>query len=828
LQRNSGLASDAVKRALVLLLIALACAVSAAAQPRPINDAERAAVAAVAAFLDGGPGALHARLAPDAPLRSLADAEALREIHVRMGPRAGARWTLQTVRGSADEAAFRVTFPSGYEDGLLFRMKNGAVRELLTLVEIANTAPARTDKQPSARRKPALLAAIALALIAAFFRRTRILFAVLAVTALVLGMYVPAEKARLPFMELRELIPLREALARGDEPPASAPNEIARLWILESGAPGVLPGAASSQLAELIRARIAIARDDKDAARRAFDRVMAMKPQRDDLALEAMASLDGYTFAGSRDAAFYYDAAKKTTDAEVAQRELRVAWKLRPRPREELVREPRLFPLLHDVRAMSMVSLLGAQEPLQRPTSLGSSPIALPPNAKTFVCGEFLRIESGNAALDVPGGAPLAPNDARAVPATYWSRQEDAAALRDAQSLLELPARATTPAARTRVLRAADALANHNRWRELVTLTEDITPRTETVPPELLVLRLRALLRAGRANDARALAEGDAVQALMKRSTYPATLISVADAMANIGQHDAAARLYQAVQSPTHAALVAGRLRQLELRRALATTGTTIQTAHFDVRHAQTMNPAIASRIGELLEAELARLQQKLPAANPRRITVNVLSWEDFRGNITGSDHILGLYDGEILFPFAVVQQFKPEVVAIITHELTHALVAEATGDNAPRWFQEGLAQRMELVPHQENAFNSRNAQLVLPVSLIDAVMENAIDPFTMEHGYTVAQTFIRFLEARYGDRAIATLIAEFAKGRNTDDALTTLTGKSADELNRDFRAWGFANNGNFTSSQPWPYTNLYSPGVDPRIREGFSWRKRP
>jgi hypothetical protein len=687
------------------------------------------------------------------------------------------------------------------------------------------------------RTKPLLFAAIVLALLAAFVRKARIVCALLAIGTLGIALYEPAPEQARGFAELRELEPLRVALARGDKPPAQAAqpvNDIAQLWILQSGAPGLLSRASASQLAELVRARIALAADKKEDARAAFDRALSIGPLRDDLLLEAASSLEGYRgnerFTGSRDAALYYDRAMQAAadgDAEQAQRELRVAWMLKPRPREELVREARLLPLLHDVRALSMVSLLAAQEPLQRSPSTATTPAAFPASANAFVCGEFLRVEIGDAWLDVPGGAALAPKNARLVPATYWKAQEDAAALRDAQSLLALPARATTPAARTRVLRAADALANHNRWRDLLTLTNDITPHAENVAPELLVLRLRALLRADRIDDARALASGDAVRALMKRGTYPATLISVADAMANIAQHELAAEIYRAVQSPKHAALVAGRLRQVELRRALAATGITIRTPHFDVRHAPTMNPAIASRIGELLEAELARVQQRLAVPNPRRVLVNVLFWEDFRGGITGSDHILGLYDGEILFPFAVVQQFKPVVVAVIAHELTHALVAQATGDNAPRWFQEGLAQRMELVPQHENAFNGRAPELVLPVPLIDAVMENAIDPYTMGHGYVVAQTFIRFLEANYGDTAIPTLIAEFAKGRNTDDALNALTGKSLDALNRDFRTWGFSNNANFTNTEPWPYSHLYSPGIDPRIREGFVWGRR-
>jgi hypothetical protein len=32
---------------------------------------------------------------------------------------------------------------------------------------------------------------------------------------------------------------------------------------------------------------------------------------------------------------------------------------------------------------------------------------------------------------------------------------------------------------------------------------------------------------------------------------------------------------------------------------------------------------------------------------------------------------------------------------------------------------------------------------------------------------------------------------------------------------------------GQRVSDEPWPYGQWYSPGVDPRIREGFRWGKR-
>ncbi|MDQ3282757.1 MAG: hypothetical protein M3Q69_15245 [Acidobacteriota bacterium] len=844
---------------LVALVVALVVALAASADPRPISDAERAAVTIAADFLARGPQALLASLAPAAPLRALPQADALRELAARTGPREQAKWTLHTVQNSASDVAFRVTFRSGYEDGLLFRMRRvggrWVVHDVLTLAE--EPGGPRTVERPETRRAartPLLIAAILLAAFAALIRsRLRILSTVcvlLAIAALGLAAMNPIALQRvvappakpLGFVELRDLVPLRNALARGDEPRmprdlSAEARDVALLWMLQSGAPVTVPGTdadpigglasvARTQLAEIVRARIALAHNDEAGARRAFDRALALPPLRDDILLEAAASLDGYRgverFNGSRDAGLYYDRAMQAAangSIDQAQQELRTAWMLEPRTREELVREPRLFALLHDVRTMSMVSLLGTSEPLVRSATLSRTPIVLPPNAQSFATGELLRIRIGSATLDVPGGATLAPRSARVVPATFWKHEEDAAALRDAQSLLELPARATKPASRKRVLHAADALANHNRWRDVVTLTEDITPKTDAVSPELLVLRLRALLRSDRSGDARALAAGDAVKQFMQQSSYPATLISIADALANIGDYDTAANLLGGVHAKEYAELASARLRQIDLRRALAQQGIVIQTAHFDIRHDPGMNPAIAARIGDLLEAELARLRTKLGLPEPRRIPVNVLFWEDFRNDITGTDHILGLYDGEILFPFAIVQQFRPEVVSIITHELTHALVAQATSDNAPRWFQEGLAQRMELVPQKENAFHGTAPELVLPLPLLDAAMANGVDPIAVQHGYKVAQTFVRYLEAR--PQTVNMLITEFAKGRNTDDALSAVTGKSMDELNRDFRVWGFSNSANFVNDEPWPYREFYSPGIDPRIREG-------
>jgi hypothetical protein len=732
-----------------------------------IGGSDRAAAEVAAEYLANGPAALYERLSLDAPLRALPRQDALAEIAVRTGPREGATWTLQTTSGGrAGDVAFRVTFPSGYEDGLLLRMKGGSLQEVLTLAE----DPMRRRAPPPPRRRAPLhsalvAAAFVLTIVATLIvRRTR----VIAVIALLLGAVAfflalviprPAQSQRsLAFQELRSLLPVREALARGDKPLLSpnldAPTrDVALLWILQSGATATVPpnwlmALPRSPLAEVIRARIALTNGRTADAKSAFTRALAIQPWRDDIAFEALPLLDDVR--GSRDPRLHYARAIRDASPDA----LRVAWSLAPVPREQLVREPRLLPLLRDARMIAMVSLYATEEPAPRSPQLGSAPLSWPSNARALATGGFLRVEIGNAALEIPGGAALAPPNARLVPAR-------AAATRNTNAL---------------------------------------------------VLRIRELLRNDRSAEARALAES---------AQDPSTILAVADAIANDrASGDTAEKLYRSVKADD-------RLRHLALRRTLATNGITIATPHFDVRHDPAMNPAIAARIGELLEAELARVQQKLATKPPRRVAVNVIYWDDFRQGIPGGDHILGLYDGEILLPFAVVNQFKPELVAIITHELTHAVIAQATSDHAPRWFQEGVAQRMELVPQHDNAFHETNPELVLPLALLDAVMENTADLALTKDGYRVSQTFIRFLESRHPD-AVATLVAAFAAGKNSDEAITALTGKSLDALTRDFRAWGFANSANFTNDEPWPYRDLYSPGVDPRIKAGFQWSKRP
>jgi len=173
---------------------------------------------------------------------------------------------------------------------------------------------------------------------------------------------------------------------------------------------------------------------------------------------------------------------------------------------------------------------------------------------------------------------------------------------------------------------------------------------------------------------------------------------------------------------------------------------------------------------------------------------VNVVWWRDFRSTLTGSDFILGLYQGKITVPLAGVPDFYPPIVAILTHELLHAMLAQATNDSAPHWFQEGLAQRVEMVDMQRNAFNMYDDDRLLSISLLDAVLRGSPDPEMISESYIVSQTIIRYIDTTYGTKGIATMIAAFRDGATTEEAIKRLSGQSVADFDTRLRAWGRAN----------------------------------
>jgi hypothetical protein len=354
--------------------------------------------------------------------------------------------------------------------------------------------------------------------------------------------------------------------------------------------------------------------------------------------------------------------------------------------------------------------------------------------------------------------------------------------------------------------RSVSALATRNRWTDVLQLTSTISPKSEHVPVELFFQRATALMRTQRNEEAKRLLLELAVSPVLQRKKDARAIEQLADMLASLDLHAPAIRLLDRAAQIRPNPMIDERVRQIQMNKLLATGYSTYRSPHFELHFPQELAEPFAKQIAEILEAEQARLQSWVRLPNMRPVVVNILSWADFRSAYTGNDFILGFYNGKITMPLAGIPEFVPEIVALMTHELCHAMVAQATNDQAPRWFQEGLAQRVEMRRYHANALNMYDDERLLSVALLDAVIGGSPDPAMIGEAYIESQTVVRYLESAHGQQAVGKMIAAFAEGANTEEAIRRVAGLDVAAFDEKFRAWGRAGTKVFENPEPVRY----------------------
>lgn len=859
--------------ALLLIALPLAAAPKNAPAPRPLSDAERAAVATMTRYLAGGAPAVWDDLASRSPLRALGRDAALREIEARLGPRQDTEWHLDTVLPSLAErsAAFSVSFPSGIDDAVRFDMtKEGDAWRLQNLHTLAEPAvrprllkpiavaastvsdplpePLRDHRLPSSLVLPAALLSVAAIAIGRRSRLTSRILLVLAAlpivgaTALVAIPPIHARFARPPTsakvaaksgdapaaVRLGDLVELRNSIARGDVSqtmltriPAGPARDAAMLWqaqllMQQERMDDVkrllkrFPKPSNVPMAELLRGRLAYFESDAVGAVIAYEHAIDLGPGRDALWLEVADVLstlgfddrgDRYTRRvselGSRRPELPYAMAVLAAmddDDGRAEEFLLSGWRMRPIERGSLIGIPLLWRVLRRPDVVKTLQLHNTAEVSF--ASPSSRPIDVPAEVAAVVSGDFLRVAAGGAELHVPGGASIAPVGATTIDAGVWRREQMNAALADFETLrrdVRSAAALTQPALRDRCIRTAFALAMRNRWNDLATLTEPLSPRDERIPLRLMILRAEALFRLGRLDAMRQVVLELLRNPGVKRKKDPVILVEIAELLVQMEETASAIRLLERADRDGEMPGVPFRIQQLTLEQKLKSDFKSLKSEHFEIRYPPEVDPSGPAKMAEVLEAEFRRLRAAwFPRTNFRRITVEVLWWEDF-ASYTGSEYIAGLYTNRIFLPLAGVDTFPPEIVALMTHELTHALLADATGNLAPRWFHEAFASRMEMREVSRNAFQLYRDERFLTLALLDAVANGSPDPELIVEAYRIGETTLRFIEAKYGKRGIERMIDAFRRGADTDEAVAEATNGSLADLDRLARAWGAA-----------------------------------
>jgi hypothetical protein len=653
------------------------------------------------------------------------------------------------------------------------------------------------------------------------------------------------------FTRLGDLVELRNAVVRGDASstlltsvPAGPARDAAMLWqaqlLMQQERMAEVkrllkrfPQPSSVPMAELLRARLAYFESDAVGAVIAYEHAIDLGPGRDALWLEVADVLSTLGFddrserytrrvseLGSRRPELVYSMAVLAAiddQDERSEKYLRSAWKMQPIERGNLIGVQLLWRVLRRPQIMRMLQLYNADEVSF--ASPATHAIEVPEGVGSVVSGDFLRIAAGGAELHVPGGASIAPIATAAIDAGAWRREQTNDALADYETLrndIRSAAALTQPALRARCIRTAFALATRNRWNDLATLTEPLSPRDERIPLRLTILRAEALFRLGKLDAMRGVVLELLRNPGFKRKKDPVVMVEIAELLVQMEETASAIRLLERAGTDSELPGIAFRIQQLTLEQRLKADFQSHKSEHFEIRYPPEVSDRGPAKMAEILEAELRRLRAAwFPRTNFRRIVVEVLWWEDF-ASYTGSEFVAGLYTNRIFLPLASVETFPPEIVSLITHELTHAMLADATNNLAPRWFHEAFASRMEMHDTYRNAFQIYRDEQFLTLALLDAVANGSPDPEMIVEAYRIGETTLRFIETKHGKRAVERMIDAFRRGADTEEAIREATGGSLADLDRAARAWGATQPGTFAGGPVIRYD-----GVTPETRRG-------
>ena len=391
----------------------------------------------------------------------------------------------------------------------------------------------------------------------------------------------------------------------------------------------------------------------------------------------------------------------------------------------------------------------------------------------------------------MPGGAGLAPEGTPVEDARAWSRHSEEKALADLKPGAA-PEEAPQPRRLRLVQRASRALAEQNRWTELLALTEPLAAGVEHAPSSLVRLRAQALRHLDRQGEARQLLIRLAKSDFAGRRPTPATLFALSELFAAAGEYDTAIKLSEKADHQLLSPRGERRRKQLALDRDLAASYESYHSDHFEVRYPKATGERYARGVATVLEKERHRLEHWIPGAGSKPVEVYIFPLRDFYDNFGGDMGVVGLFDGKVRVPFAEIKSLHPELVSILSHELAHAMIAAATHDQAPHWFQEGLAEHIEMGRGRLNPLPDLvRAGRVLSFPTIDPILRGFAEPQLIDLAYAEAAWTINFVETRYGVQGIHRLIAAYAAGKTTDQAIQEIGGVSPADFDRAFWQWG-------------------------------------
>lgn len=234
------------------------------------------------------------------------------------------------------------------------------------------------------------------------------------------------------------------------------------------------------------------------------------------------------------------------------------------------------------------------------------------------------------------------------------------------------------------------------------------------------------------------------------------------------------------------------RLARTRAELAVARGQRSLAFDHFNLFADAGVDDAIARRAGEDLEAAYARQVALFGGHLDARQVVVLYSGRSYFSLVSVPDWSSGLFDGKIRVSVEPDATRPEALAAVLAHELGHALIRNSSGDRAPAWFHEGLAQWSEgrRIPVRD-VRGAVGAEPAASAEALDRRLAGRLARPAARASYAQALSLVEYLVARRGTGAIGCLLARLAnEGGTFGEALAAETEMSEAELFGGWRQW--------------------------------------
>ncbi|HYG60654.1 MAG TPA: hypothetical protein VD902_21480 [Symbiobacteriaceae bacterium] len=130
-----------------------------------------------------------------------------------------------------------------------------------------------------------------------------------------------------------------------------------------------------------------------------------------------------------------------------------------------------------------------------------------------------------------------------------------------------------------------------------------------------------------------------------------------------------------------------------------------------------------------------------------------------------------------------------------IAHELTHYVFDYLTDGNYPRWFTEGLAQRVEY-HHTGYLWLEPESTLNQPLYSLRDLEERFDQLQNQPLAYRQSFLLVDYLARVYGEESLAGLVDRLGEGIRFADAVHQITGNSMSTIYSDWHSWTINHSG--------------------------------